>query len=393
VGMEPRRALLAATLGGAAVIHVAMVPAHAAESVPLAVAFALAGWAQALLAVAVVAGHQERARTAIVVLTAGSIGAWALSRTAGLPVGHEPWSPEAVGAIDLLCVGLEIVTLALAVGRVPLRVPAWVGPAGLVVVALSTSAALASPSATEHAHGGADDDIHVHTNDEGLLAAAQPDDGSATDADGGHSHDDASSAQSSTSAAEDVPGQDESLVSHHHGEPCTTPATAAQQLSADELASDTVAELTRFAALGDAEAAGFVPITPAPAPLVHYGNKEWMVDGRTLDPSRPESLIYAFDKQGGSYLVGAMFMAEPGETGPQVGGCLTQWHDHTNVCLGRSGGMVGVVDENGDCPAGSVNRTTGEMLHVWDIPLAGGPFSEPAPGQLRDALVAKLRDD
>jgi hypothetical protein len=392
VGMEPRRALLAATLGGAAVIHLAMVPAHAAESVPLAIAFALAGWVQALLAVAVVAGHQDRARTAIVAVTAASIGAWVLSRTAGLPVGHEPWSPEAVGTIDLLCVGLEIVTLALAVGRIPLRVPVWIGPAGLIVVALSTTAALASPSATEHSHGDAHDEVHVHAQDEGLLAAAQPDDGSATEGEDGHSHDRASAIDSAQPAADDG-AADDGLVSHHHGEPCTIPATTAQQASADELASDTLAELTKFAALGDAEAAGFVPITPTPSQLVHYGNKAWMVDGRTLDPSRPESLIYAFDKQGRSYLVGAMFMAEPGETGPQVGGCLTQWHDHTNVCLGRSGGMVGVVDENGDCPAGSVNRTTGEMLHVWDIPLAGGPFSEPAPGQLRDALVAKLRDD
>jgi hypothetical protein len=87
-----------------------------------------------------------------------------------------------------------------------------------------------------------------------------------------------------------------------------------------------------------------------------------------------------------------MFMAEPGTTGPQIGGCLTQWHDHTNLCLAdRGGAMVGVVDAQGNCPAGSSNRETGEMLHVWDLPLAGGPFSEATPVQLRDALIAKIQ--
>jgi hypothetical protein len=125
--------------------------------------------------------------------------------------------------------------------------------------------------------------------------------------------------------------------------------------------------------------------------MVHYGNRAWMTDGHVLDPTRPESLVYAFPKQGAPILLGAMFLAEDGAPGPQVGGCLTQWHDHTNLCLADRGkGMVGVVDAEGKCPAGSHNQVTAEMLHVWDLPLAGGPFSEATPAELRTAVIAKL---
>jgi hypothetical protein len=149
--------------------------------------------------------------------------------------------------------------------------------------------------------------------------------------------------------------------------------------------------LARWADITDAEADGFVPITPAGV-LMHYGNKAWMADGHNADPTRPESLVYAFPKQGRPILLGAMFLAEPGAPGPQVGGCATVWHDHTNLCLAdRGGAMVGVTGADGQCPAGSHNRVTSEMLHVWDLPLAGGPFSEATPQQLRDGVIAKMQ--
>ena len=52
-------------------------------------------------------------------------------------------------------------------------------------------------------------------------------------------------------------------------------------------------------------------------------------------------------------LLGAMYlMSEPGESGLQIGGCLTQWHAHS---LWRW-----------EAP---------EMMHVWRIDLPDGPFS------------------
>ena len=41
------------------------------------------------------------------------VAVWAVSRTTGLPVGPDPWMPEALGALDLLATGLEIVLIAV----------------------------------------------------------------------------------------------------------------------------------------------------------------------------------------------------------------------------------------------------------------------------------------
>lgn len=37
---------------------------------------------------------------------------WVASRTTGLPVGPEPWTPEAVGVIDVVATGLELFIVA-----------------------------------------------------------------------------------------------------------------------------------------------------------------------------------------------------------------------------------------------------------------------------------------
>ena len=102
--------------------------------------------------------------------------------------------------------------------------------------------------------------------------------------------------------------------------------------------------------------------------------------------------MYAIPPTGAPILLGAMFLMESGQPGPMVGGCLTQWHVHENLCLADQGGrMVGVVDANGSCPAGSSNRVTPEMLHVWGIDIPGGPFSEPSGTEIRDSLIGGSR--
>ena len=57
----------------------------------------------------------------------------------------------------------------------------------------------------------------------------------------------------------------------------------------------------------------------------------------------------------GPVLMGAMYlMPEPGVSGPQIGGCLTQWHAHAL--------------EGWETP---------EMMHVWTANgYTGGPFSD-----------------
>ena len=92
-----------------------------------------------------------------------------------------------------------------------------------------------------------------------------------------------------------------------------------------------------------------------------------------LDPAKPQSLVYANTPKG-AVLVAAMYITTPGGVTPQPGGCLTQWHVHTNLCLRRGFGVVGVVTAaHPTCPPGSRNHVTPPMMHVWFVPIPGGP--------------------
>ena len=62
-----------------------------------------------------------------------------------------------------------------------------------------------------------------------------------------------------------------------------------------------------------------------------------------------------------------MYITSPGGSTPQPGGCLTQWHVHTNLCLTKLLNVVGAVDPGtsaATCPSGSQNRVTPPMIHV-----------------------------
>jgi len=106
-----RRGLASATLLGAAGIHIAVVPEHFEE-------WPLAGWFFVALAVAelAAAGFVWSTRPAvagiIAAMSLATVALWAVSRTAGLPFGPEPWTAEAVGPLDLSATVLEIVTAA-----------------------------------------------------------------------------------------------------------------------------------------------------------------------------------------------------------------------------------------------------------------------------------------
>ncbi len=76
-----------------------------------------------------------------------------------------------------------------------------------------------------------------------------------------------------------------------------------------------------------------------------------------------------------------MYLSYPGGPAPTPGGCLTQWHVHTNLCIET--GSLFVVGQltasHPTCPAGSSNRRTPPILHVWFVPLPGGPLAIDAP--------------
>ena len=147
--------------------------------------------------------------------------------------------------------------------------------------------------------------------------------------------------------------------------------TAAQQAAANQLVARTQATLAKYKSLPAATAAGYVPATNPNGYTVHYAN--WSAarsDG--FDPSNPAFLVYA-NTVNGPVLMGAMYLGPaPCTPGPDVGGPLTQWHAHDNLCL-SGGQVVGRTSASGTCASGVHNTNAYFMLHVWTEPsLASG---------------------
>jgi hypothetical protein len=161
---------------------------------------------------------------------------------------------------------------------------------------------------------------------------------------------------------------------------CTAAPTKAQERAAVSLVDESWQGASKYQSLAVAQAAGYRPITPTGRPVVHYLNPAYyratVTGGPVLNPTEPQSLVYA-NTPNGAVLAAAMYISSPAQgTTPQPGGCLTQWHVHTNLCLS---GVAVVGTTRAACPAGSANRVTPPMLHVWFVPIPGGPTAVDAP--------------
>lgn len=110
--------LLAGLLGGAAVLHLVSAATHVGSGSWVdPVGFALFGWLQAGLAVALLLGRGRRpVLVASLVTSAVTLGLWVLSRTVGLPVGSHAGVVEPVGLADGVCAGLEAAAVLLSAG-------------------------------------------------------------------------------------------------------------------------------------------------------------------------------------------------------------------------------------------------------------------------------------
>ncbi len=160
--------------------------------------------------------------------------------------------------------------------------------------------------------------------------------------------------------------------------------TPEQQATADRLVAETRAGIAPYQDARVALAAGYRPTTPDADGAVHYVS--WRASAGPLDPGHPAALVYASTRHG-PVLLGAMYqMPRQGEAGPDVGGALTPWHYHTNVCLSLPGLFVaGLSTPFGQCPPGSVRVTSADQLHVWTAANPNGPF-----GDLDGAWVRRL---
>jgi hypothetical protein len=160
----------------------------------------------------------------------------------------------------------------------------------------------------------------------------------------------------------------------------TPGVTTAEQHRAEHLVVTTIAALRRYEYPSQAVAAGYRTIGDGVTGDEHFVKWSYVDDGHILDPNRPESLVYEW--QGGQEKVAAaMYMLPFGSRFtdvPDVGGALTQWHVHDNLCLTNNPTqkiVVGLTTAEGGCPSGTSKAGDTPMLHVWTVPNPCGPFA------------------
>lgn len=285
----------------------------------------------------------------------GLFAGWVLAMTngitfiEGMDTAGDPGRPDTIAAVLAL---VAVLGSALAIARPRLglgRHTVMAAVSGIACVALAVVGMDAAGDPNHHGSGEAADG-HSH----GDSAAAGDD-----HADGGH-----------------VEAQpfDPSLPIDLSGTPGVTPA---QQAAAENIISATLVSLPYWDDFRTAEAEGFASIGDGGTGMEHFINWEYAADDDVLNPARPESLMYD-TSGGGRRLVAAMYMTEPGldlEDVPELGGALTQWHIHDNLCFFPDGRVAGITDAAGACADGLVKPEPVPMIHVWITPHPCGPFA------------------
>ena len=327
---------------------------------------------QAVLLFTLVAGYQlfwgalavARSNRPIAVLGAlgqlGLVGGWVFAKGNGIGFIDGMESKEPAAFADSLAAGLAAVAF-LGCAATLVR-PGWqarslarlgvVGSCGALLV-VAVPGMVAASSADHHGTGAA----HGATDHHGTTETA-----TGTDTPVVHA-----------SVVAPVP-YDPALPIDLGGVEGVTPQ---EQARAENLIATTLGHLPAFADPAVAEAAGYRSIHDGGTGYEHLINNEFRTDGRVLDPDRPESLVYQV-RNGSRELVAAMYMAEPGttlETTPELGGPLTQWHIHDNLCFSESGTVAGLTNADGTCAPGLVKPEAVPMIHVWIVPHPCGPFA------------------
>jgi len=170
---------------------------------------------------------------------------------------------------------------------------------------------------------------------------------------------------------------------HNHAAGSTTKVTGAQLEAALRLIDATKASVSKYENESAAIRAGYKPMEPEGLAVMHYVNQAYFTEADILRPDHVQSLIY-FNSKHGPVLIGAMYiMPNLSTPGPPIGGSLTVWHHHDNLCFDRTTRRIVAFahdassdtnEKSGTCPRGSSNGSTPEMLHVWLIANPGGPF-------------------
>jgi hypothetical protein len=383
--MSPSLLRLAAAFSIAAgVIHLVMVPPHAGESMTEGIGFALTGWFQIVTAWLLLNRKQRALLMPIAVANAAFIGAWVWSRTAGLPFGAHKGIKEALGFVDLTCVGFEVallVTCALLARRPEqTNTKAKTGKramrfslAVIIGVFALTTAAVASPGARNHGH------TDGHTD--GTTAAAD-----------GHNH-------GTAAAPVDDKGLSALSNGHHHviGPELPLDAATRAQLTHQIAVTQQVAQM--YPTVAAAEAAGYHRAGPySPGLGAHYirpSGPGLNADGVEDDADllSPLAIIYAGTNPD-SPIAGFMYYSMSKDEPQGFAGPNDHWHYHTNTCIkyNADGSIDAPFGADTEAPAdlctqagGGVMPVTQWMVHVWSVP--GWESQQGLFGEVNPALT------
>lgn len=347
---------------GAGAVHAAAAGAHG-DDAAVAMVFAALALAQLAWGAHAVVARSRSAAAFGALLGAGAVTGWVVTRTSGIgaidgfaDVGAVTW-PDAIAATLALVSAAWAVRVLLAGDHRrpdPLAVTTTA-----TIVAVAAFAGLATVGT--HGHGDLATESHDHGGaSESASGPVQP----------GHDH----------GAAPAVPP-----VTFDPDRPVDLSGVAgvdrAQQARAEQLVVDTLDRLPQFADHREAEALGYRSIGDGLTGHEHFVNWENIDDGRVLDPDHPESLVYEVGPDGDRELVAAMFMLAEGtrlDDVPDIGGPLTQWHVHDDLCFSDdpvAPRVVGVTSVGGSCPGAATKLDPMPMIHVWIAPHPCGPFS------------------
>ena len=157
--------------------------------------------------------------------------------------------------------------------------------------------------------------------------------------------------------------------------------SAHQQAESTALLQNTIAVLPKWSDYRQAEADGFHSIGDSLTGEEHYIHWDWINDSTSLDPNRPESLVYKVDRATGTKTLEAAMFLMPQEytleNQPSIASPLVQFHEHDNLCFtpGENPRVAGLTNFEGGCNAPLQKFNPNIMVHVWIRPNVCGPFA------------------
>ena len=389
---------MAALSAGAAAIHFAVMFEHFSEYYLYGVFFLVLAWAQLVWPVVLIslpsltwapaAARPARfpagwSRSGLAPLAARRLAAWLWlgiagnagvlviyfsSRSIGLPFGPDTKTAEGWGGLDLVC-AIEEILLVVIAAAVLARPGLLARPVRLRSKARSLASLLAAPVVVIAATTAVM--TPAWAGSEGPAGMA----GMASGSSGSSSGSMAGSSDSLQGGMGDMGSTNGLPDMKMYG--IANPPTAAQVEAAANLVKETDASLVRFENVNNAIAAGYTER------LATNGEEHLLCQNCSsafegLNPQDPSSLVYAINVKGHApILLGAMYLMGDGN-GPQVGGGLTRWHSHLEVCQGGRIIIAGFgLALPGQCdPSTWKDQYTTQMLHVWVVPYPGGVFSD-----------------